>query len=139
MPYTQNYLSSETLQVLVSRGFSDNFPRLRGHHSVRRRHHARLGIRTMSRAMRGINGLLLFEIAAGLAGALGILGLVLAVVGVYGVMSYSVSRRTSEIGIRMALGAQPSEVLAMICRPGAILLRLRSANRAGWAFAIGIC
>ncbi|HZF31153.1 MAG TPA: ADOP family duplicated permease [Gammaproteobacteria bacterium] len=53
---------------------------------------------------------------ARIAGALGLLALVLATVGVYGVISYSVERQRREIGVRMALGARPHEITAMVLR-----------------------
>jgi putative ABC transport system permease protein len=53
--------------------------------------------------------------------AMGLLGLTLALVGLYGLIAYSVTRRTQEIGIRMALGARRPDVLAMILRQGFML------------------
>jgi ABC-type antimicrobial peptide transport system permease subunit len=70
----------------------------------------------MHQALFTLNGLLLFQIAASLAGIMGGLGLTLAVIGLYGVISYTVSQRVREIGLRMALGASRGMVFKMIYR-----------------------
>jgi ABC-type antimicrobial peptide transport system permease subunit len=58
---------------------------------------------------------------------------VLATVGLYGVMSYAVSRRTREIGIRMAMGAQPGTVERLVLRQGFVLTLIAMAL--GWPAA----
>ncbi len=66
-------------------------------------------------------------------GGMGVLGLVLAMVGLYGLMSYSVSLRSREIGIRMAIGAGRSGVLGMVMKQGMVLVA------AGVAIGLVLC
>jgi len=73
------------------------------------------------------------RLAATLFGVFGGIGLVLATVGLYGVMSYAVSRRTREIGIRMAMGAQPGTVERLVLRQGLVLTLIAVAL--GWPAA----
>jgi ABC-type antimicrobial peptide transport system permease subunit len=76
----------------------------------------------MEKSLMGANGFFLYKMGAAFAGTLGVLGLVLAVVGVYGVVSHNAASRTHEIGIRMALGAHPGSVFALVLRHAAILV-----------------
>jgi predicted permease len=117
-PMAQRYQSSATLLV-----YSDGDP-LRLVEPVRaevRQLDSTLplyNVTTMEAHVRFGKPLLPARLGAMLVGAFGLLGLALASVGVYGVISYSVSQRTQELGIRAALGARPRDVIGMVLRQG---------------------
>jgi putative ABC transport system permease protein len=67
------------------------------------------------------------RIAMKLVGAMGAVGLVLAIAGLYGLVAYNVSRRTREIGIRMAIGAAASDVLRLVMGKGLVLVGMGTA------------
>jgi ABC-type antimicrobial peptide transport system permease subunit len=89
---------------------------------------------TMEQHLR--SALFLPRLAGTLFGVFGVVGLLLAAVGLYGVMSYSVSRRTREIGIRLALGAQAGEVRRLVVRQGMLLTLIAVALGLAAALAV---
>lgn len=91
-------------------------------------------IQTMQEHLR--QALFLPRLAGTLFGVFGFSGLVLAAIGLYGVMNYSVSRRTREIGIRIALGAQLGAVRRLILRQGMVLTVIAMAIGLPAAFAL---
>jgi predicted permease len=122
VPFAQNYSSLGTLQVRTISDPQRMEEPLREQIAGLAPSMPILEVREMQQGLENLNGFLIFELAAGLAGALGFLGLILAVVGVFGVISFSVSQRTHEIGIRMALGAGSRSVLQMILRQGTMIV-----------------
>lgn len=76
------------------------------------------------------------RLVAGLLGLFAALGLMLASIGLYGLLSYEVSRRTREIGIRTALGAQRATIWSLVVRHGILLVSLGAIAGGGAALAL---
>src|SRR6202000_1171515 len=84
----------------------------------------------LTRAIRGP------AVAMKLVGAMGLVGLVLTVAGLYGLVAYNVSRRTREIGIRIALGAARSDVLRLMMGKGMTLVAIGTAIGIAMGFGV---
>lgn len=138
LPLAQNYslASEETLEVrsrlphdAVIRAVEQAVHDLRPELPV-------WGVRTMNEALDNLQGFFLFRFGAALAAVLAGLGLILAVVGVYGVISYSLSQRRQEIGIRLALGAQQRDILRLILGQGMVIIGVGTGLGALAAFSV---
>ncbi len=133
MPFSQDYNSLVTLQVrtegdptAMSGAIRDTVRAIDPDMPV-------FSVRSMEafydqRAMLGP------RITMQLVTATGLMGLLLAIIGLYGVVTYAVSRRTREIGIRMAIGANPGDVLRMILGQGMVFTAIGVGAGLGLAF-----
>jgi ABC-type antimicrobial peptide transport system permease subunit len=87
--------------------------------------------KTIAKARRPI------DLAASIASILAGLSLVLALVGVYGVTAYTVTQRTRELGVRIALGARPRSILVMVLRENFVTVAIGVAIGIGGAIFLG--
>jgi len=76
------------------------------------------------------------RVAIELVGIMGAVGLLLAIAGLYGLIAYNVSRRTREIGIRMAIGAGQGDVLRLVMSKGLVLVGIGTAIGVAMSFAV---
>jgi predicted permease len=115
-PLNQRYMEFRTLHVRTSVPPETLIPQIEAQIHELAPDVAASQVQTMSRALEGVNGFFFFRFGAQLSGTMGFLGLILAIIGVYSVVSYATAQRTHEIGIRMALGAAPRDILKMVLR-----------------------
>lgn len=138
MPFLQNYAghSLESLEIRTEGDPAAMIPEVE--HAIRNMapNLPVFEVKTLHQALYSFSGLLFFQATATLAAIMGTLGLILAVIGVYGVLSYVVSQKTNEIGIRIALGAQRSDILKMVYRQGLRIVGIGLAVGLAATFAV---
>jgi predicted permease len=135
VPLAQSYKHIQVLQMRTSVPPESLIPMIEAQVREMDPNLPMFDVMSMERSLNGGNGFFLYKTAAALAGILGGLGLVLAVVGVYGVVSYTASLRTHEIGVRMALGANPRSIFGLVLRQAVFLVA--SGTGLGLVAAIG--
>lgn len=118
VPLAQLYTGLRVLQVRTSVPPETLLPSIKRIIQAREPELALFDVQSMARALGSGYGLFLVRVGALFAAILGMLGLALVAVGLYGVVSYTTSERTHEIGVRMALGAAPRDVLRLTLKQG---------------------
>jgi len=134
MPFAQRPASSMALMIRTTNKPESVAAAVRRNVQALDRNQLVYGLRTFEGVMSEAVATPRFR--ASLLGVFAAVALILAMVGVYGVMSYAVTQRTREIGIRMALGAEPRDALKMVMRQGAKLAAAGVAIGSGAAAAL---
>ncbi|MDP9120404.1 MAG: ABC transporter permease [Acidobacteriota bacterium] len=132
-PYLQSYSSSMTLIAATTVDEQETLRAVRRLLAEMDPNLPVFDFKTMSQHL----GIMLFpaRMGAWLLAAFGLLGLILASVGLYGVVSYSVSKRTREVGIRIAIGAHRRQILQLVLREGMVLVAVGLVIGVGCALA----
>ena len=122
LPLAQNHETGVTLYARASVPPASLIPAIRREIQSLEPHLPVPDIRTMTQTIGA--SLYAARMGAWLLGVFGGLALLLAVVGIYGVLSFSISRRTHEMGIRLALGAETRDVFLLVVRDGMLLVTI---------------
>jgi predicted permease len=135
MPYEQHQGPAATLNIVMR---TDNADPLAVGATAARQIRARtpevpVRVETMEMTMASATATPRFRTV--LLVVFAVVALVLAIAGVYGVMAYTVNQRVPEIGLRVALGASPSDVLGLVLRDGGVLIAIGLAVGAALSFA----
>ena len=117
-PFAQSYMSMRTIHVRTSVPPESLAVQIQEQISELAPGLAVSEVQDMKQALQGANGFFFYSFGAQVTAVLGLLGLILAVVGIYSVVSYAAAQRTQEIGIRIAMGASPGDILKMVLRQG---------------------